>query len=99
MTALSLRDRFWRVAPNSSREFALLWTAQGISLLGDQLYLLALPLLIYDVTRSGSKMALAFAIEMAPYLLLGMLGGVLSDGWGRKRTMVLGNFMAAIPLG
>jgi len=98
MSAVSLRDRFWSVMPNSSREFAWLWTAQGISLLGDQLYLLALPLLIYDVTRSGSKMAFAFAIEMAPYLLLGMVGGVLSDGWGRKRTMVLGNLMAAVPL-
>ncbi|HEU4964387.1 MAG TPA: MFS transporter [Bacilli bacterium] len=87
------RSEIWK-----NGRFVRLWAAQLISLVGDQIYLIALPWLVYDVTHSGSSMSLSFAFEMLPYLIFSLLGGVLSDKWNRKHVLVLGNVLAVLPL-
>jgi MFS family permease len=79
-------------------DFVRLWLAQAISLLGDKIFALALPLLVYDLTHSVSQMSFVFAAEMLPYLFFSVGGGVLSDIWGRKLSLVFGNWLAAVPL-
>ena len=71
-----------------SRDFALLWTGQFGSEVGNGLVQLALPLLIYDLTDSGFQLALAYVVQFAPWLMFGLLGGVLVDRWDRRLTIV-----------
>jgi MFS family permease len=80
------------------RSFIRLWSAQSISLLGDQIYLIALPLLVYDLTRSGSQMSAVYAVEMLPFLFFSVMGGVVSDKWGHKPSLMWGNVAAGAPL-
>ncbi|SDH86845.1 Transmembrane secretion effector [Alteribacillus persepolensis] len=78
--------------------FIKLWLAQTISYLGDQIYLLALPWLVYNITGSSSHMAIVYGIEMLPYLLFSIVGGVISDQWNKKYSLVIGNLCAIVPL-
>jgi DHA3 family macrolide efflux protein-like MFS transporter len=71
-----------------SRDFALLWTGQFGSEVGNGLVQLALPLLIYDLTDSGFQLALAYVVQFAPWLMFGLLGGVLVDRWDRRLTII-----------
>lgn len=80
------------------RSFIRLWAAQSISLIGDQIYLIALPLLVYDLTRSGSQMSVVYAVQMLPFLFFSVLGGVLSDKWGHRPALTWGNVLAGAPL-
>ncbi|MGB8956301.1 MAG: MFS transporter, partial [Tumebacillaceae bacterium] len=88
-----MASTIWR-----KKRFLTLWGAQAISLVGDQIYLLALPLLVYDITKSGTQMSFVFAFEMLPYVVFSLIGGVLSDKWNRKHAMVWGNLLAILPL-
>jgi len=72
----------------ASRDFSLLWVGQFGSEVGNGLVQLALPLLIYDLTNSGFQLALAYVIQFAPWLMFGLIGGVLVDRWDRRLTIV-----------
>jgi MFS family permease len=68
--------------------FARLWGAATISLLGDGATLVALPLLAASLTDrplliAGTQVALGL-----PWLLTGLLGGVIADRVDRRRLMV-----------
>src|SRR6266508_1984760 len=61
-------------SPLSVRNFRLLWIGEGISLLGDQFYLIALPWLVLQLT--GSALALGTILALASILrAVFMLGG------------------------
>jgi MFS family permease len=79
----------------SHRGFRRLWTAGTIDAFGSWLLVLALPLHVYQVSRSMTATALTFAVEAAPALLIGPWAGVLVDRWPRRRVLVLGNLVAA----
>ncbi|WP_018922947.1 MFS transporter [Salsuginibacillus kocurii] len=82
----------------NNKPFLKLWGGQSVSYMGDQIYLLALPLLVYEITGSGSQMAIVFGFEMIPFLLFSLIGGVLTDKWNKKITLILGNILAILPL-
>ncbi|NER40445.1 MFS transporter [Bacillus megaterium NBRC 15308 = ATCC 14581] len=44
-----------------------------------RLFQIALPLLVYDLTKSPSLMALTFVLEITPQVLFSLLGGALAD--------------------
>jgi MFS family permease len=74
-----------RVAGNSG--FARLWTAQGVSNVGDGVYATALPLLAATLTRDPLPVAVVSFAEWLPWLLFGLLSGALLDRWDRRRVM------------
>lgn len=65
-----------------------LWTGQTISQLGDSVSDIALPLLVYEITKSPVGLGLGFGVEMLPLIVLGPIAGVLVDRWNR-RTLLL----------
>jgi hypothetical protein len=69
--------------------------AQSVNYLGDQIYAVALPWLVYDQTRSGAAMAVCSAAGMVPYVVFGVLGGASADRGQRRRTLLVGNAIAA----
>jgi MFS family permease len=86
--------------PLANRNFRLLWLGEGISLLGDQFYLIALPLLVFQLT--GSELALGTILMVAgiPRAVFMLLGGVLTDRFSPRTLMLFSNlarfFISAI---
>lgn len=76
MTARGLGGPFWR-----------LWSASGVSALGDGFTFVALPLLAARLTRDPGKVALVEAAEYTAWLLFGLIAGALADRWERRRIM------------
>lgn len=65
--------------------FLILFLTGGIIALGNKIYELALPLILYNLTHSAATMATMRAIEFLPNLLLAMFIGVLVDRVHKKR--------------
>lgn len=72
-----------------NRNYTLIFFGQLLSAIGDQLYALALLWLTYRLTGSPTMMALVGAAEYLPYLLFGLLGGLLADRFDRRRLMIV----------
>ena len=80
------------------RNFALLWAGALISLLGDWLLLLALPLFIYQRTGSALATGAMFIVETLPGICLGSIAGVFVDRWDRRKTMIFTDLARALVL-
>jgi hypothetical protein len=63
--------------------------ARTISLCGNALTLVAMPVLVYRLTGSAALTAVMTAVETLPYLLVGLAAGALADRWRRRRVMVV----------
>ncbi len=71
-----------------SHDFALLWIGQLGSEVGNGLVQLALPLLVYELTGSALQLATAYIFQFLPWLMFGIIGGVLVDRWDRRITLI-----------
>ena len=80
------------------RDFALLWAAGLVSVAGDYVLIVALPLHAYALTGSALATGGVFAASLLPRVLLGSVAGVFVDRWDRKRTMVGADLLRAVLL-
>jgi MFS family permease len=72
-----------------NRNFVMIWSGMSISNLTFQFYMIALPLIIVDETRSSLGTGIMRAVEFLPNLLLAAVLGVLVDRFNRKSVMRL----------
>src|SRR5579863_10777734 len=72
----------------SSRAFRQYFVGQSLSLLGDGLRTLAVPLLAYHLTHSALSTGAAFICEVAPFSLFSLVGGSLADRLDRRKLMI-----------
>ena len=73
-----------------------LWSATGISNLGDGVAAVAYPWLASAVTRSPFLIALSVVVSRLPWLVFTLFAGVLSDRFNRKRIIVTMNIFNGI---
>lgn len=72
------------------RNFTFIWLGQTTSRFGDTFHDLALVWLALQISNQHYwSVGLVIFAECAPYLFFGVLGGVFSDRWDRKRTMII----------
>nr|WP_321262389.1 MFS transporter [uncultured Sphaerochaeta sp.] len=76
--------------------FLMLWITQSCSQLGSSMTSFALVLYLYEKSGSALSTALLSVCSYAPYILLSMFAGALSDTWNKKRTMLVCDSLAAI---
>jgi MFS family permease len=95
------RLRIWpRDRLSRDREFLKLWAAQGISQVGTQVTLLALPLAaILVLEATATEVALLSAVEVLPFLLFTLPAGVWVDRLPRRPILVLADLGRALALG
>ncbi|MFE0191571.1 MFS transporter [Streptomyces sp. NPDC058989] len=74
--------------------FVRFWTAQTSSQLGDEVYTVALPLVVYAVTGSAGAMSLVFGLSMAPHVVAGLFGGAFTDRRGPYGLLVATSLLA-----
>ncbi|MBV8561636.1 MAG: MFS transporter, partial [Actinobacteria bacterium] len=97
--SLRPRSELWR-----DGGFTRLWAANGISQLGTQVSLLALPLAaLYILKASALGVALLRSFAVLPFLLFSLPAGVWVDRLRRRPLMILADLgragaMASIPV-
>lgn len=77
------------------RTFIILWSTQSLSQLGSAMTNFALTLWLYQKTGSALQTALLAICSYAPYVVLSIFAGALSDRWDKKKTMLLCDTFAA----
>ena len=75
--------------------FARYLAARTLSSAGSIVTLIVLPILVYRISGSASLTALVAACEAAPYVVLGLVAGALTDRWNRKTVMVTADVLGA----
>src|SRR5260221_5122342 len=78
--------------PLSVPNFRLLWIGEGISLLGDQFYLIALPWLVLQLTGSALALGTVMALAGIPRALFMLVGGAFVDRFSPRAVMMASNF-------
>ena len=78
------------------RPFALLWSGQAISLLGDRIFQLALAWWVLEKTGSTVVMGTVFIVSIVPMLVFLLIGGVFVDRFPRLWLMVISDGVRAI---
>lgn len=81
------------------RNFRLLWIGEGISLLGDQFYMIALPWLVLSLTGNALAVGTVMAMAGIPRALFMLLGGALTDRFTPRNLMIGSNLARMILTG
>lgn len=76
-TRQPLGNRFWRM-----------WSAAGVSSVGDGMVLVALPLLALSYTHSAFAVAGVLVVSRLPALFVALPAGVLADRVNRRRMII-----------
>src|SRR5512135_2193287 len=79
------------------RNFRLLWIGEGISLLGDQFYLIALPWLVLQLTGNALAVGTVLAAAGIPRAVFMLVGGALTDRF-TPRSLMIGSNLARLAL-
>lgn len=69
-------------------DFRWFWAARMVAVVGSGLTAVALPVLVYELTASASLTSMVTALQVAPYLLFGLVAGAMADRLPRRRVMV-----------
>jgi len=91
MTTALRRGALWR-----HPGFVKLWAAQTVSAFGDQVTLLALPLLaVTTLGASAGQMGVLRAAETGPVLVVGLFAGVWVDRLRRRPILIVADLARA----
>ena len=78
------------------KDFLILWSTQSISQLGSSMTGFALTLWLYEKTASSLSTAALTICSYAPYVLMSIFAGALTDRFDKKKTMLGCDTFAAI---
>ncbi|MDE7417860.1 MAG: MFS transporter [Lachnospiraceae bacterium] len=70
------------------RDFLILWSTQSVSQLGSSITTFALTLWLYEKTGSSLSTAALTICSYAPYVLMSIFAGALTDRFDKKKTML-----------
>lgn len=77
------------------KTFLALWSTQSLSQLGSSMTAFALTLWLYERTGSALQTALLSICSYAPYVMMSIFAGALSDRWDKKKVMLACDALAA----
>ncbi|HEU4974299.1 MAG TPA: MFS transporter [Baekduia sp.] len=87
------------LGPLRQRDFALLWSGTLVSLLGDGIYLVAIPFAVLGLSDSAAALSLvgvAWSLGMLGFLLL---GGILADRRDKRHQLLAADAIRLAALG
>lgn len=79
--------------------FALLWSGQTISRLGDNLYRIALAWWVLEKTGSAAAMSSVLIFSSVPMLIFLLIGGMAVDRFPRALVMLLSDILRCVLVG
>jgi MFS family permease len=89
---------FGGVAVLRDPTFRRYYVASALESAGAALTAVALPLVVFDRTRSASTTALVPALQVTPTLLFGLVAGAIADRLHRRTVMIAAALAAALAL-
>jgi MFS family permease len=84
--------------PLRERDFALLFTAIAVSLLGDGIYLVAIAWQVYDISNVPTALSLVGFAWTLPMVLFLLIGGVLADRFERRRLLIASDVIRGLAI-
>ncbi len=78
------------------KQFLALWLTQSLSALGSAMTNFALVLWLYGSTGSALTTALLAVCSYAPYVLVSIFAGAVSDRWNKKAVLLVCDSLAAL---
>lgn len=81
---------------NGLKNFYILWITQSLSQLGSAMTGFALTLWLYEKTGSALSTAALTICTYAPYVLMSIFAGAISDKFDKKKTMLVCDTMTAL---
>ncbi len=78
------------------RNFRLFFAGQSISLIGTWIQRIAMPWLVYDLTKSVVLLGVVGFIGQVPTFLLSPFAGVLTDRWNRYHILITTQILAMV---
>jgi MFS family permease len=72
-----------------SPQFRRLWVGTTLSAVGSSFTLFAVPLQVYDITRSSFAVGAIGVASVLPTITIGMFGGSLADAMDRRKLVLL----------
>lgn len=76
-------------------DFRRIYIGQGISLLGSQLTIVAVPYQVYVETGSSAAVGLVSLCQLVPLLIGSLVGGVVADSMDRRKLMLVSQIALA----
>ncbi len=81
---------------NALKDFYILWSTQSLSQLGSALTEFALTLWLYEKTGSALSTAALTICTYAPYVIMSIFAGAVTDKFDKKKTMLVCDVLAAL---
>lgn len=78
------------------RDFYTLWSTQSLSHLGSSMTSFALTLWLYEKTGSAFSTAALTICTYAPYVIMSIFAGAITDRFDKKKTMLVCDALAAL---
>lgn len=81
---------------NELRDFYIIWSTQSLSQLGSSITAFALALWLYEQTGSSLGTAMLTICSYAPYVIMSIFAGALTDRFDKKKTMLVCDLLAVM---
>lgn len=91
-----MNNKKLNIKNNALYNFYVLWSTQSLSQLGSAVTGFALTLWLYDKTGSALSTAALSICSYAPYVLMSILAGAITDRLDKKKTMLVCDTIAAL---
>ncbi len=93
-------SRAWRLLADigplrQSPDFRRLWAGTTLSAVGGALTTFAVPLQVYDITRSPLAVGAIGVAQLIPTITIGLLGGALADAVDRRKLVLAASSCSA----
>jgi len=92
------RRRGWAIdtSPLRNRAYRRVFGGVAVTMLGQQMTLVAVPYQVYELTRSSSLVGVTSIVALVPLVVFGLLGGAIADAMDRRRLMLISSVGAAV---
>jgi len=78
-----------------SRDFRLLFFGQGISWVGRQMTMVAIPIQVYRLTHSSLAVGMTGLASLVPLVVMSMAGGAIADAIDRRKVVAVTQLLLA----
>nr|WP_240954939.1 MFS transporter [Rhodococcus sp. 105337] len=72
-----------------NKDFARLWWAGVVTVVGAQMAIVAVPQQIYEITRNSAYVGLTGVFGLVPLVVFGLWGGALADAMDRRTLLTI----------
>lgn len=75
--------------PLRNKDYARLWWAGIVTVIGAQMAVVAVPQQIYEITRNSAYVGLTGVFGLVPLVVFGLWGGALADAMDRRKLLLI----------